>query len=95
MLPFPITENEAVELGRFSDRRGDFVRLRRGGDEQDESPKPRHGVPRELRIHKKHFTDIYSVKACLIEHPGVLEARGVVMLIRWWLRSAVRHSTRV
>ena len=91
----PITSHEAVQLGTYSDKRGDFIRLRRDGGEDDEGEKPRIGVPRELRIHKRHFVDIFSIRAKLVEHAGVLEARGLLLLLRWWLRSVQRHGCRM
>ena len=91
----PITPEEAVKLGTYSDKRGDFIRLRRDGDEDDEDEKPRIGVPRNLRIHKRHFVDVLSIRAKLIEHAGVLEARGLLLLLRWWLRAVGRHGCRM
>ena len=91
----PITPSEAVELGSFSDKRGDFVRLHRDHGEDDEQEKPRIGVPRHLRIAKRHFVDVYSIRAKIAEHAGVLEARGVLLLLRWWLRAVRRHGSRM
>jgi len=91
----PITSDEAIKIGTYSDKRGDFIRLHRDGGEDDEAEKPRIGVPRELRIHKRHFVDVFSVRAKLVEHAGVLEARGLLLLLRWWLRSIQRHGCRM
>ena len=52
-------------------------------------------MPRELRINKRHFVDVLSIRAKLIEHAGVLEARGLLLLLRWWLRSVHRHGCRM
>ena len=91
----PITSAEAITLGTYSDKRGDFVRLHRDGGEDDEDEKPRIGVPRHLRIHKRHFVDVFSIRAKIIEHAGVLEARGLLLLLRWWLRAVRRHGCRM
>ena len=48
-----------------------------------------------MRIHKRHFVDVFSIRAKLIEHAGVLEARGLLLLLRWWLRSVQRHGCRM
>ena len=90
-----LTADECEEFRSFSDKRGDYVRLERGGCDDDEQERPRVGLPRRLRIKKHHFTDLYSIKARVAEHAGVLEARGMLLLIRWWLRSVDRHSKRV
>ena len=91
----PITPDEATELGSYSDKRGDFVRLHRDNGQDDEDEKPRIGVPRHLRIEKRHFVDVFSVRAKIVEHAGVLEARGLLLLLRWWLRAVRRHGCRM
>ena len=71
-----ITDEEAQTLGTYAEKRGDYVRFQRTGDDDEEPQKPRQGVPRELRIRQCHFHDVFSLKARTVEHSGVMEARG-------------------
>lgn len=61
----------SAEIGFFAERRGDYVRLERGGG--DEPERPRFGVPRKILLQKHHFTDVISARAKYKAHPGILE----------------------
>ena len=50
-----ITSREAEVLGTYAERRGDYIRFTRDGDDEEEDPKPCIGVPRRLRIHPSTF----------------------------------------
>ena len=85
---------EVARLGRKSERRGDFVRLARDDDEA-EAEKRRIGRPHSLRLNKSDFRDVLCVKAKRREHAGVMEIKGVLLLLKWVLRSQRRFGHRL
>ena len=91
----PASRETIADLGRKAERRGDFVRLARDGDEDDEPERPRLGRPHHLGLTKGDFQDVLSLRAAKAEHSGVMELKGVLLLLRWLMRSASRHGKRV
>ena len=87
--------DEIAAIGRKAERRGDYVRLERLGDEEDEAERPRLGRPHRLGLQKSDFRDVISLRATKQEHSGVMELKGVLLSLRWLLRSAARHSKRI
>jgi hypothetical protein len=87
--------DEARRLGRLATKHGDYVRLDRDGDAEDEEERPRVGTPHKLGLTKSSFTTIVSAKALHRAHSGALEATAVVLLLRWLLRSKDKHAHRV
>ncbi len=73
----PCSVEEAAELGRKAERRGDYVRLERDGGKEDEPERPRLGRPHRLGLTKGNFRDVLSLKAARPEHAGqASQARG-------------------
>ena len=48
-----------------------------------------------MGISQHHFKDVLSVKAQRTEHSGVMELKGVKLLLRWLLRTARHFHHRV
>ena len=82
------------ELGRLSERRGDFVRLGRDKDPSSEPERPRSGHAHQLAIRRFDFRHVLSIKAKEIEHSGVLELNGALLLLRWLSRAVHNHGKR-
>ncbi len=83
------------ELGRLSERRGDFIRFDRTHDEAAEEEKPRLGNAHRLELRRCDFRHVISQRARRIEHSGVLELNGALILIKWLGRSVRNHGKRV
>ena len=81
-------------LGTLSERRGDYVRLSRDGSTA-EPEKPRVGTPHRLPIRQEDFRDVSLIKAERREHSGSLELKGVLLGLRWVLRSRARFNSRL
>jgi hypothetical protein len=83
----------ARDMGTWAERRGDYVRLTRGVD--DEPERPRLGTPRKIPLQKDDFTDVISARAKYKAHAGVLEMQALLLLLKWVLRSVSRHHHRI
>ena len=83
-----------AEPGRFSERRGDYVRLNRDSGIY-EPERPRIGQPRHLPLVQHDFRDILSIKAVRPEHAGVMEIKAALMALKWALRAPKRFHTRL
>ena len=55
---------------------------------------PRVGAPVELPFSKESFTDVLSIRARHTSHSGAMGAHGLLLLIKWLLRSAGRLNSR-
>ncbi len=55
----------------------------------------RLGKPHSLGLCKDDFRDVLSLKATKPEHAGVMELKGVLLTLRWLMRSSSRHGKRV
>ena len=85
----------ARKVGRIGATRDHFVRLDRTLPYvDDEAERTRKGEPVHLPISKRHFKTVLSVRRQFAAHSGSLEAHGVVLGLRWLLRSPQRHSRR-
>ena len=83
-------------FSRTAARRGAFARLERDGAYPDEEPeKPRNGRVCPLPINKAAFGTVVSSRAEHDAHAGALEAGGVRLALRWFLRSASCHGQRM
>jgi hypothetical protein len=91
----PACQKELRDLGRLAERRGDFVRLGRDGDPDDEPERDRIGTPHTLDLCKHDFSDVICIRASRKEHSSVMEAKGLLLLIRWVLRSAKHQHSRL
>ena len=91
----PCSEDKARSLGRLAAKGGDYVRLNRDGDSEDEEERPRLGTPHKLGLSKSDFTTVVSARAQYQAHSGALETTAVVLLLRWLLRSPGKHAHRV
>ena len=86
--------DDIARIGRKAEKRGDFVRLtRETGDTEPE--KSRLGTPHYLGISKNDFTDVLCVKARVAEHAGIMELKGILMLLKWILRSKTHFHRRI
>ena len=73
-----------------------LARLERDGLYEDEEPeKPRQGRSCRLPISKAAFSTVVSSRAEHAAHAGALEAGGIRLALRLWLRSAHRHGRRL
>ncbi len=90
-----LPEAEVAAIGRKAERRGDYVRLERRGGDTDEPERTRLGKPHSLGLCKDDFRDVLSLKATKPEHAGVMELKGVLLTLRWLMRSSARHGKRV
>ncbi|OLP95328.1 hypothetical protein AK812_SmicGene22568 [Symbiodinium microadriaticum] len=81
------------EVGRYAERRGDYVRLQAAAG--DEPEVPRLGVPRRLPFCKGDFKPLISTQAKWPAHSGVLECHGVLLTVKWVCRSRSRQGHRV
>ena len=81
------------EVGRYAERRGDYVRLQAAAG--DEPEVPRLGVPRRLPFCKGDFKPLISTRAKWPAHSGVLECHGVLLTVKWVCRSRSRQGHRV
>ena len=86
--------DEVASLGTLSERRGDFIRLSRDGSTA-EPEKPRVGNPHRLHLRQEDFRDVLSIRAQRREHSGILELKGVLLGLRWLLRSTSRFGSRL
>ncbi len=91
----PMACDEVAAIGRKAERRGDYVRLDRLGDSEDEVERPRIGRPHQLGLQKKDFRDVLSIKATTPEHAGVMELKGILLSLRWLLRASGRFHKRI
>ena len=83
-------------FSRTAARKGAFARLDRDGHYPDEEPeKPRKGQVCPLPICKAAFATVVSSPAVHAAHAGALEAGGVRLALRWFLRSEKRHGRRL
>ncbi len=81
------------DLGRLAERRGDYVRLDRAGDPDAEPEKPRLGTAHRLALRRCDFEAVLSLRAKRIEHSGVLEVNGALILLKWLSRSTRFHGS--
>ena len=92
----PASPDDLRAFSRFAARRGAFARLERDGSYPDEeAEKPRKGRACPLPISKAAFATVVSSRAVHASHAGALEAGGVRLALRWYLRSVARHGTRM
>ena len=86
------SEAVAAEVGSLAERRGDFVKFY---PEPGETYKDRLGTPRELPFSKRQFKTAISTKAIFKAHSGALEAHGLLLTLKWLLRSTARFNHRL
>ena len=92
----PATEETLRAFARTASRKGAFARLDRDGTYPNEEPeKPRSGRAFRLPISEAAFTTVVSSRAVHSAHAGALEAGGVRLALRWFLRSVARHGRRM
>lgn len=89
----PCTKQEAANLCRLAERRGDYVRLT--VDASDPVEVPRLGRPHRLRVKQSHFRTIISKRAKWQAHSGVLEAHAYLLALKWLARHPAKHHHRV
>ncbi len=82
-------------LGTKAEKRGDFVRLNKDGLIDVGAEKPRPGSPVHFPLHFASFAPVLSLKARYPEHSSSLELRGVLLGLRWALRSQRRFGRRL
>ena len=71
------------------------MRLSRDGGPTDEPERPRLGHSHRLRISKRAFRDVISCRKRYDAHPGSLEASGLLLLLKWLIRTSKHHSFRI
>jgi hypothetical protein len=87
------TVDEAMAVGRLSEKRGDYIRLNR--EASDQPQKLRIGKAHKLPYFKSEFKDVLCVRARVKEHSGLLECQGLLLLVKWLLRAVGRHHHQV
>ena len=85
---------DVADLGRLSERRGDYIRLNRDRSVA-EPERPRVGQPTRLNLRQEDFVDVLSIRAARKEHSGILELKGVLTGLRWILRSSRNFHKRL
>ena len=90
---YSCTPDEAAQVGRLSDRRGDYVRL--FPEDGDEPEVPRQGRALRLSMHKSSFRQVICSKAQWQAHSSVLEGHGVLLGVKWCARSPTKHHKRL
>ena len=83
----------ARHLCGLAEKRGDYVRLFPAPG--DPPVVDRLGIPHSLDLSLHDFTDVLSHKAKWQAHSSVLEAHGLLLGIRWAVRAARRHHSRL
>ncbi len=91
----PATQELLHELGRLTEKRGGFIRLDRENDPDAEPEKPRVGRAHLLSLRRCDFKHLLSIKARHLEHSGVLELQGAILLFKLLSRSTKFHGRRV
>jgi hypothetical protein len=79
------------KVAQHAERTGACVRLH--GEESLE--KLRQGSFHRLSVPRHRFRTVVSHRATYAAHSGALEAAGVTMMLRWCVRSRLRHGTRL
>ncbi len=82
------------ELSCLAEKRGDYVRFNRDADPDAEPERPRLGRAQRLAIRRCDFKHVLSLKARKLEHSGVLELQGALVLFKWLARSQKWHGRR-
>ena len=91
----PCSTEVARRVGREGAKRDKFVRLDRTTHYvDDEAERPRKGSALHLPLSKSHFKSVVSSKRLYAAHSGSLEAHGVILGLKWLLRSPGRHGKR-
>ena len=83
----------ARHLCGLAEKRGDYVRLFLAPG--DPPVVDRLGIPQSLDLSLHDFTDVLSHKAKWQAHSSVLEAHGLLLGIRWAVRAARSHHSRL
>ena len=87
VLAAQVSVDTARAVGRLADATGAYVRLNRDCPNPDDEPeRPRRGIPHELGFSKHSFVSVISARKKHAAHSGALEATGLSMGVRWFLR---------
>jgi len=89
----PCSPELAEAVGSLAERRGDYVQFY--PDPQAPPPKDRLGTPHKLPLHQKDFHVAISAKAKWKVHSGRLEAHGLLLDLKWLLRSPSNFHHRL
>ena len=84
---------QASTVGSLAERRGDFVKFYLEPGEQE--GKDRLGTPHVLPYPKKLFKVAVKAKATWKAHSGALEAHGLLLALKWLLRSNKHFHKRL
>jgi len=87
------TVDEARELCRLAEKRGDFVRP--AADVDDPAMVPRVGTAHHLSLPQRAFRQVISRRARWKAHSGSLEAHGLLLAVRSLARRPCVHGKRV
>ena len=91
-----VTTETARTMGRLADSTGAYVRLDRTHAHPDDEPeRPRKGTPHKLGLSKHSFVSGISARKRHAAHSGALEATGLSMGVRWFLRKRTNHNKRL
>ena len=81
-----------AQVGSLSERRGDFVRFFSPSQASD---RDRIGKPHTLPFGQSRFRDAISAKAKWEAHSSILEAHGLLLAVKWLLRTPVNFNRRL
>ena len=87
------TVDQATSVGLLAERRGDYVKFYL--DPEEPMPKDRLGTPHLLPFKKREFKVALSAKARWRAHSGSLEAHGLLLALKWLLRTSRRFHHRL
>ena len=82
----------AEQVGSLSEKRGDFVRFFSPSQASD---RDRIGEPHTLPFRPSRFRDAISAKAKWKAHSSILEAHGLLLAVKWLLRTPVNFNRRL
>ena len=83
----------AEKVGSLAERRGDYVKF--FPEPGAPKAKDRLGTPHTLPLRSSKFRIAISAKAKWKAHSGVLEARGLLLALKWVLRSKRNFNRRI
>jgi len=89
--PCPPVMAEAV--GWLAERRGDYIRF--FPDENSQPAKDRIGNPYRIPFRQSQFRIAISKKATWKAHSGILEAHGLLLALKWLLRTPKHFHHRL
>ena len=90
---FRCSSKLAEKVGSLAERRGDYIKF--FPEPGAPKAKDRLGTPHTLPLRPSKFRTAISAKAKWKAHSGVLEARGLLLAVKWALRNKRNFNRRI